>query len=236
MIDVVTAFLGIVPLLIFRIPQQMRSDTTEMSLWQDFRLGLRLVISHRGLLWLYGLTALMVAVLMPALVIMPLLVKDEFGGGVNQVALMEGIGGIGMILGGILVALITLPKRRVIVVLLGFALASVAIAVIGIVPRNLFWLANLWWFISCVTFALGNAPIMAILQSIIPNQMQGRALSLFSTFIGLAGPVGLMLAAPLGEMLGVRGLMIGGGLVAALVCLAGFLSPSLMKVDEQPLA
>ena len=81
MIDAVTAFLGIDPLLIFRIPQQMRSDTTEMSLWQDFRSGLRLVISHRGLLWLYGLTALMVAVLMPALVIMPLLVKDEFGGG-----------------------------------------------------------------------------------------------------------------------------------------------------------
>jgi MFS transporter, DHA3 family, macrolide efflux protein len=235
MIDVVTALLGVVPLLFFRIPQQMRSDTTEMSLWQDFRLGLRLVTSHRGLLWLYGLTALMIAVLMPALVLMPLLVRDEFGGGVNQVALMEGIGGIGMILGGVLVVLITLPKRRVIVVLLGFALASVAIAAIGIVPRNLFWLANFWWFISCVTFPLGNAPIMAILQSIIPNQMQGRALSLFSTFIGLSGPVGLMLAAPLGELLGVRGMMIGGGLLATLVCLAGFLSPSLMKIDEQPL-
>jgi DHA3 family macrolide efflux protein-like MFS transporter len=51
--------------------------------------------------------------------------------------------------------------------------------------------------------------------------------------MGLASPLGLLLAIPLGQVLDVRGLLIGGGILATLVCLAGFLSPALMKIDEQ---
>ena len=235
MIDVVTALLGIVPLLFFRIPQPPRPDTTELTVWQDFRLGVRLVASNRGLVMLYGVTVLMIGVLMPSFVLTPLLVLNEFGGGVNEVALMEGISGIGMVLGGILISVLPLPRRRILVVLIGYAVACITIAFAGMTPGHLFWLAVFWWFISGATFSLGNAPVMAILQTIVPHHMQGRALSLFSTLMGIAGPAGLVLAGPLGEILGVRGMLISCGVVATLVCLAGFLSPSLMQIEEQKL-
>jgi DHA3 family macrolide efflux protein-like MFS transporter len=223
-------------LLFFRIPQPPRSDSAQLSVWQDFRGGLRLVTSNRGLLMLYGVVALMVMVLMPAFVIVPLLVLNEFGGGVNEVALMEGISGIGLIVGGILAGIVALPKRRIVVVLASFALACITITFTGLTPGNLFWLAIVWWFISGLTFSFANAPVIVIIQTIVPPQMQGRAFSLFSTFIGLSGPLGLMLAAPLGEFLDVRAMLIGGGFLATLVCLLAFLSPHLMKIDEQTLS
>lgn len=235
MIDVVTALLGITPLLFFRIPQAQRTDTLQSGVWQDFRQGLRLLSGNRGLLRLYGLLMLVTGVLMPAFVLTPLLVRDEFGGGVNQVAMMESIGGIGMLIGGVLVTLMSLPARRIVVVLATNAVSCAAIALTGLVSGDMFWLAVVWWFVSGITFTMGSAPMMAILQSVVPNQIQGRALSLFSTLMGIAGPIGLAFTAPLGEIIGTRGLLVGGGALATLVCLAGFLSPSLMRIEEQPL-
>ena len=147
---------------------------------------------------------------------------------------MESIGGIGMLLGGVLISVITLPWRRITVVLVTFALSCAATALMGLAPGTMFWLAVVWWFVSGIMFTIANAPIMAIIQTIVPNQLQGRALSLFSTLIGIAGPIGLAFAAPLGAAFGARGLLIGGGALATLVCLLGFLSPTLMRIEEQP--
>lgn len=46
-IDGVTAILGIVPLLIYRIPQTYAARETRMSLWQEFRAGTSVVLRHR---------------------------------------------------------------------------------------------------------------------------------------------------------------------------------------------
>ena len=83
-----------------------------------------------------------------------------------------------------------------------------------------------------LTFAMGNAPFMAMLQSAVPNHLQGRVLSLLNTLIGLAGPVGLALAAPLGEALGSRGLFVLLGACGGLVMLLGFASRALRRMEQ----
>lgn len=235
MIDVVTAILGISPLIFYAVPQIKRRDTAHVGMWKDFRAGLKLVLSNRGLIWLYSMTIVMVMVLMPAFSLMPLFVKDEFGGGVNEVAMIDGLGGLGMLLGGLLISVFTLPWRRITIVLVGFGLSNVFIALTGVAPSSMFWLAVLFWFLSGIPYTMGNGPIMAILQHIIPNQLQGRALALFSTCMGIAGPLGLLFAAPLAELIGVRGLLIGGGTLATLLCVIGFFVPSLMQIEEKGL-
>ena len=52
--------------------------------------------------------------------------------------------------------------------------------------------------------------------------------------MGLAAPVGLALFTPLGEVIGVRALFAIAGLLGAAASLAGFLSPSLMRLDRRP--
>ena len=164
--------------------------------------------------------------------IVPLLIKEHFNGGAPQVALMEGLAGIGMVLGGMVVAALA-PRRQVPWVLWGFAASCLALALTGLVPGQLFGVAVAWWVLSGFTFILGNAPLTALLQATIPNQLQGRALSLLAMAMGLAAPVGLALATPLGEWIGIRWLFVLMGVAGTLVSLAGFLSPPLRKLDME---
>jgi DHA3 family macrolide efflux protein-like MFS transporter len=235
LVDVFTALLGIVPLLIFSIPQPKREDRQQTSVWADFKSGARVVLNNRGLLMLYGLVMLVVITIMPTFTLTPLLVKDHFGGGVNEVAFMEGLAGIGIIAGGVLVAAVPLFKRKIVTILLSFAISCATVAFTALTPGSLLWVGAIWWAISGVTFSTGNAPMMALIQTRVPNELQGRVISLLTTAMGLAGPIGLGLAALLGEVVGVRAIFIVGGLAAAAICLLGFAVPALMRIEEEPI-
>lgn len=234
LIDVATAVLGITPLFFYRIPQPPPSAaTTGNSVIADIREGARYVVHHRGLLALYGVTGLVVLTVLPTFSLTPLLVTEHFQGGVNQVALMEGFAGIGIILGGVLVSLRTWGGRRIGLVMASFAVACGTVALTALTPASWLWLAVIWWTISGFAFSTGNAPMMAILQTIIPNELQGRAFSLLNVVFGLAGPLGLVIAGPLAEIVGMRGVFILGGTLSALICVVGYLaSQSLRNIEE----
>ncbi len=230
-IDVVTAVLGIVPLMIFAIPQQRVASDAGPSLWREFREGLDLVWGNPVLRRMYGLLGAIVLIVMPSFTLVPLLVKEHFGGAAPQVALIESVGGIGMVAGGLLVAAIS-PRRHVLWVLCGFAISCLALALTALAPAQMFPIAVAMWAISGVTYIAGNAPFTALLQSIVPNHLQGRVLSLLATIMGLASPIGLAIATPLGELIGVRWLFVTLGLLGAIASLLGFFSPILREMSR----
>jgi DHA3 family macrolide efflux protein-like MFS transporter len=230
-IDVVTAILGIAPLLVYAIPQQHIPKEDRQGMWTEFREGVDVVWSNRGLRHLYGLLGVTVLVLMPTFTMVPLLIKQYFDGGAGHVAIMEGLAGAGMIAGGLFVAAVN-PKRRIITTLAAFALCCLALAFTALAPANAFWLAVTWWAISGLTFSYGNAPMVAVLQSVVPNHLQGRAFSLLSTIMGLASPFGLALAGPLAEIIGVRWVFVLSGVLGAVVSLLGFFSHALRNLEK----
>ncbi|MDQ8730237.1 MFS transporter [Bradyrhizobium sp. LHD-71] len=231
-IDVLTAVLGIVPLLIYRIPQPQDPADRRTSLWGEFRAGVQLVWHDAGLLHLFGLLGAVVLVVMPTAMLVPLLVKEHFGGGAPQVAVMEALWGLGMLAGGTVVAVLA-PRRFVRWTIWGFAVSCFTFAIAAVMPPALFWIALMWWTLSGVTFVMGNAPLTALLQTAVPNHLQGRVLSLLSTVMGLAGPVGLALATPLGELIGIRWLFVATGVAGGIVSLLGFFSGPLRHMDRQ---
>ena len=231
MIDVVTAILGITPLLFYSIPQPKETQNKTSSVWNDFREGVRFVARDRGLLTLYTILGLVILTLMPTFSLTPLLVKQHFGGGINEVALMEGLSGVGMIVGGVLISIFP-AKRPILILMVSFVVSCGTVALTALAGSNAFWLAIVWWVVSGLTFSTGNAPMMSVLQTVVPNHMQGRVLSLMSTIMGLAGPIGLAIAAPLGEAFGVRSVFIGGGVLSALVCLLALFSPAMWKLEK----
>lgn len=235
-IDVATALLGIVPLLAYRIPQPVQEEGAgtgaRASMWGDFQEGLRFVRRDPGLRRLYLLLGAMMLAVMPAFTLAPLLVKEHFAGGPPEVAWMEALAGVGMVAGGMLAAVLA-PRRQVPWVLGGLAVSCLALALTGLAPQRLFAVAVAWWTVSGAAFALGNAPLVALLQTVIPHGMQGRALALLNALMGLAAPLGLMAAAPLGEAIGVRWLFVVVGLLGAGVGLLGFASPALRALDRR---
>jgi DHA3 family macrolide efflux protein-like MFS transporter len=49
---------------------------------------------------------------------------------------------------------------------------------------------------------------------------------------GATAPLGLLLAAPIAEMVGVRAWYLAGGVTCIAMGVAGFLLPSLMRIEE----
>lgn len=232
-IDVFTALLGIVPLMIYRVPQVFKAGKNGMgNLWHEFHEGFNVIWQNRGLRYLFVLIGAVALAIMPTFTLAPLLVKEHFLGNATQVAWMEGFAGVGIIAGGLIVAAIA-PRRLLLWILSGFALSCLSIAFTGLAPASLFGIAIAWWTISGLTFILGEAPFITLLQTTIPNHMQGRALSLLNMVVGLSAPVGLVLLIPFGEMIGVRWLFVTVGTLGAIISLLGFLSRDIRKLDLQ---
>ncbi|WP_200294592.1 MFS transporter [Rhodospirillum rubrum] len=232
-IDVVTALFGIVPLLIFRIPQNQIPAGERTGVWREFCDGIGLVRRSRGLRHLFLLLAVGLLAVMPSLMLIPLLVKEHFGGGAGEVALMEGLSGLGMIAGGMIVAAFA-PRRQVPWVLWGMSLSCLTLALTGLVPSGLFGVAILWWVLSGLTYSLSAAPCMTLLQMVVPNHLLGRTQSLLNTMLSLAAPVGLVITALLSAQIDVRALFVMTGAFAAIVTALGFLSPALMTLEDTP--
>lgn len=225
-IDVFTALCGIVPLLCFVIPQIFDRAEAGQGILREFRQGLAVVRNTPGLPQLFVLLTVTVLVVMPAFTLLPMLVKQHFGGGAAQVALMEGLSGIGMVVAGLAITAMV-PPRPIVWILAGFASSCLAVALTALVPGNLFGVAVAWWVISGMCFIFGDVPLTALLQTLIPNHLQGRVLSILNALMNLAAPVGLLIITPLGEVFGVRSVFVIAGVLGAAVSVAGFLSRDL---------
>lgn len=228
-IDVFTALLGILPVALYAIPQNAKPAGAATGVWAEFKEGVAAVHADKGLLHLFVLLGVVMVIIMPCFTLVPLLVKEHFMGGPREVAIIESIGGIGMIAGGALIAFLA-PKRRVPWFLWGWGLSCITMGLMA--STALYWLGVLWWLISGMTFIAGNAPLNAIFQSRVPNHLLGRVMSLMGTVMGLAAPIGLGLLTPLGEIIGVRWMFVTLGVTGGLVTFLGFLSAPIRALDN----
>ena len=231
-IDVAAALLGLLPLVVYSIPQIKESAKGRPGLWRELCKGVQIVWDDQGLRQLYGLLMATALIIVPAFTLILLLVKEHFGGGAPQVALIGSASGAGTIMGGMLIA--AAPPRKNIPWMLGsLAISCVMLGLTALVPATMIWLGALSWLVSDIAFAASAALRAALLQSKVPNHLQGRVLSLLPTIVSLAGFVGLAIATPLGELIGVRWLFVAMGLIGATIALLGFLSPAIRALETR---
>ena len=231
-VDVLTAAIGISPLLFVTIPPVISTSSRHVRIWAQFRDGIQRIWSDRSLRGLYMLVTITTMFFMPLFTMIPLLVKSRYHGGPPQLALLESLTGVGMIIGGILVAVIA-PKRKVPWVLGGMSLSCFLIAATAWLPPELFLVCGALWLVGASAFMLANASLMAVLQTVIAQDFQGRAISVLTTMNAVAAPVGLAIANPLGEFLGVSRLFFVFGLSGGFVMISGFLSGPVRRLDSQ---
>ena len=229
-VGVLTAAIGISPLLFVTIPPVISTSSRHVRIWAQFRDGIQRIWSDRSLRGLYMLVTITTMFFMPLFTMIPLLVKSRYHGGPPQLALLESLTGVGMIIGGILVAVIA-PKRKVPWVLGGMSLSCFLIAATAWLPPELFLVCGALWLVGASAFMLANASLMAVLQTVIAQDFQGRAISVLTTMNAVAAPVGLAIANPLGEFLGVSWLFFVFGLSGGFVMISGFLSGSVRRLD-----
>ena len=231
-IDVFTVVFGIVPLLFVTVPQFGIKEGRKAKILTQMRDGVLRVWSNKGLRGLYILIVSAAFFIMPLVTMIPLLVKVYYHGDASRLALFESMFGFGSIVGGGVYAAIA-PKRRVPWVLGGLAVCCLGLAVASIMPAELYLVSVGLWFLSASANTIGNGAFIALLQIVVSNDFQGRAISLMTTMTGIAAPVGLAVATPLGHVVGVQNLFVGLSLCAFFVMVSGFLFSGMRDLDRR---
>ncbi len=234
-IDVGTAVVGMAPLFFIAIPQpQAAAARARPSLGADLRAGLRYVMGWPGLLTILLMATVINFLFNPASALLPILVTRVFAGNAMHLATVEMAFGLGMLAGGIGLSIWGGFRRRVVTSMVGLVALGVSFLLVGLTPGTLFWLLVGLSFVTAAMTPIVNGPLMATLQSSVAPEMQGRVFSLVGSLAGAMAPVGLIIAGPVADAVGVQAWYILGGIVCAGMGLAGFAIPAVMRLEDHP--
>jgi DHA3 family macrolide efflux protein-like MFS transporter len=173
-------------------------------------------------------------VLTPAFTLLPLLIKGEFGGGAMQLAWVESAAGIGINLGGLLLGIWGGFKRRILTTLVGLFGLGIGTLMIGFTPASSLFVVVGAMFLIGFMQPIVNGPLLAVLQAVVAPEMQGRVFTLVGSMAAAMSPLGLVIAGPLSDAVGVRAWFIAGGILTGCMGVAGFLVPSILHVEDRP--
>ena len=237
LIDIGTAAIAILPLLFIAIPQptsQVQADGTILknSYLHDLREGFAYVVRWKGLLGLILFAMVLNFLLIPASSLMPLVITKIFNGGAIELGWTESLFGAGLIAGGITLSIWGGFKRRIITSLCGVIGIGVGTVITGLVPANMFYLLLAGWFIVGFAQVFANGPLMAILQSTVDPEMQGRVFSLLVAGATAMMPLSLLIAGPISDRFGIRFWYLVGGRVCILMTIAATFNPAIMNIED----
>jgi DHA3 family macrolide efflux protein-like MFS transporter len=233
-IDVGTAALAIMTLAFIAVPQPQKKTNDEGadSFWDDLKDGFRYMRAWPGLLIMMMMAALINFVFVPTSSFLPLLVKDFFQQGVTGFATMQSAMGFGFLFGGIFLGVWGGFKRRVITSLSGLILMGIANATLGWVPATLFLGAVVGIFIAGFMLPIVNGPLMATLQATVDPDMQGRVFTLVTSIATAMTPLGLIIAGPIADIIGIRAWFIIGGIICTSMGILGFFIPAVLYLED----
>ena len=234
-IDVGTAVLAIVPLFFITIPQPERKEAPEEkpSVLADMREGLRFVWGWRGMMMILIIATLINLLINPGFALLPIMVTDHFGGGALELAWLQSAWGIGMILGGITLGVWGGFKRRIVTGLLALTLMGVGVTVLGLTPATAFTLALGAMFFGGFMNPIANGSLFATLQATVPPEMQGRVFTLAMSGSAAMSPLGLAIAGPVADALGVQIWFLIGGIATVIMGVGSFFVPAIMRIEDK---
>lgn len=234
-VDIVTAAIAIVPLLLVNIPQPERAlqgNVTPRALLKDVREGLQYIAAWPGMLALLAVAALINFLFSPAFSLLPLLVTRIFNGQAMQLGVINSAWGVGVILGGLLLGVWGGFKRKVVTSMVGLVGMGLGTLLIGLAPGTMFPLAVAAMAVTGLLNPIVNGPLMALLQSRIPLEMQGRVFTVVASLSSAMAPLGMIAAAPVADRLGIRFWYVIAGTVCMGMGLASFFIRSIMHIED----
>jgi DHA3 family macrolide efflux protein-like MFS transporter len=237
-VDIVTAAVAVSCLAFVAIPRPEPSAAGAAApgrrgVLADMAAGVRYLRAWPGLMLLLGMAAILNFFLLPTQSLLPILVVKHFGGGAMQLSWLQASMGVGLVAGGITLGAWGGFKRRILTSLLGVGLAGAGIGSIGLIPAGLIHLAVALMFVAGAALSLADGPLFAITQATVAKDMQGRVFTLLGSVGGAMMPLGLAVAGPVADAIGVRPWYIVAGAVTVAMAVAALFVPALMGIEEQ---
>lgn len=212
LIDLSTFFLAVTPLFLIRIPQPKAGENPDgkKTVASDFATGWKFLSSRSGLLGLLMYYA-MVNFLLNVVGVLgtPMVLATQSAAALGGVQTAMGVGMLG---GGLLMSAWGGPKTRRIPKVIGF----ITLAVLGLILAGLRaspFFPGIGFSVLLFFIPLASGTSMAVWQSKVPPEMQGRVFSVRSMISQSMMPLAYLISGPLADYV-FEPLMREGGTLA----------------------
>ncbi len=204
-----------------RQPRSMLADLTE---------GFRYVWTHRTILLLVLMVALVSMFGLPYLVMLPAFARDVLRVGETGLGYLTAAAGLGALLGGIRLAALPTHHRRGPLVLAAAAVFFAAILLFSLSRHP--WISAALLAVVGASLVNSVATVNSLIQSMVPDNIRGRVLSMHTmAFLGFT-PLGSLLVGALAEQWGPPlAMALSSGFALLLTLVVALSAPSVRRLQ-----
>ena len=182
---------------------------TEASSWIQMAEGVGYIKKNQDVCYLLFFEFVTMFFVTPSAFLTPLLVSRSFGKEVWRLTCSEMTYSLGMILGGLLLAVWKGYPRRAKATLLTGTWYGMLMFGIGLAPTfGVYLLCNTLIGIASPCY---NAPMTAFLQDRVPQEYHGRVFGFLQIAMSMAFPLGMLIFGPLADVMKISSLLFIGG-------------------------
>jgi MFS family permease len=183
---------------------------------EKLREGLRFARHTKPIRALLVLVAIVSFMALPYTVLMPIFAVQILHGGVNAYGWLMGAVGFGAMFGAL--ALAMRHELRGLGKVVAYAATGLGASLALFSASHWYWVSFMILIVSGFTMMMQFTATNTLIQSMVPDQLRGRVMSLYSMmFLGMS-PFGSLLAGALADRIGAPVTMAIGGLAS---CLGG---------------
>ena len=233
LLDVIGFILGAGMLLLVKIPE-VASQGEKISVVKDALEGFNILRENKPMWKMTLIGALFMLLFMPAMSLYPLVTTKYFGGTIVHAGWVEVLFAAAMLIGSFAVGIFGKTKDRMPWIIAAYLIVGLSIGGSGFLPGNM---SGFWVFLVLNVFAgivgqIYTTMNMAITQQSFEAQYLGRVMGIVSALMSVAGPVGLIFAAPVAESIGVQNMLVIAGFGGILAACLLYFTPSVRNYDK----
>jgi len=208
--DVVTALFAVGFMSFLRLPERrMKFESENTGAFRDILAGLKYTKDHPFLLRLMVIYAIIFVMITPAAFLTPLYVERTFGPEVWRLTLNEITWTLGMMAGGIYVAVRGTFNNKFFVMFICTASFGITFGLLGIAPNFGTYLGVL--VVAGLFMPAYNAADTVLIQENVSENMMGRVFSLVQIIASVSMPLGMLLFGPMADVIKIQYILIGSG-------------------------
>ena len=224
-IDVVTAIIGLSLLAFVPVPTLERAASADKpSYFTDLKDGLSYIFGNPLVRWVMAIFAIVFFLIVAPSNLSPLMVVRNFGNEVWMLTVLEISFGVGMAIGGALMAFIG-PKLDRLNTIVATSIIFGILAVGMGFTTNLILFYVLFFIIGVVVPAFSTSAF-TLLQETVEPERQGRVFGFLGIVMSVAMPIGMAVLGPLADVVSVELLLIITGAVTVVIATVAVLLPA----------
>jgi DHA3 family macrolide efflux protein-like MFS transporter len=223
-VDVVTAAIGITLVATLAVETIRRSGEAHPKYFEDLVEGVRYVAHHGFVRWLLLLFGIIFVLIVAPSYLTPLMIARTFGEEVWKLTVNELAFSVGMLLGGIAIAIWAGNRSRVAMIVGSSVLFGVLNIGLGL-STNL-WVFFFFMFLVGLGVPFFSTPAMTLLQEKVEPERQGRVFGFVGIVMAVAMPLGMVIFGPLADQFSVESLLVISGFATFAVVAVAVLVPS----------